>query len=123
MTKARAGGSLTLGALVAALGCARPGAAPGTNRLVDRYRPEHVADRWSSPAPVDDYGTGPEPMRDYRPEPEPTAQYRPEPVPDPYGGTSAMEIDAEPEPEPAPPPIRTSTRRAPRRRSDPQPNS
>ncbi|HET9085735.1 MAG TPA: Wzz/FepE/Etk N-terminal domain-containing protein [Candidatus Limnocylindrales bacterium] len=96
-----------------------------------RTAPEPMSSYRPTPAPepVRDYSPAPapEPVRDYSPQPEPMPQYRPEVVPDPYSSasTSDMDMDPEPEPEeaPPPPPVRTTTRRSPRRRTDPQPNT
>ncbi|HET8786888.1 MAG TPA: Wzz/FepE/Etk N-terminal domain-containing protein [Candidatus Limnocylindrales bacterium] len=103
-----------------------PRAAYSGPEPIREYRPapEPVDDRWSGLAPGDDYGTDPEPINE-RPS-DTSPPYRPEPVPDPYRATSTGEVDdaePDPEPKPAPPPVRTSSPRAPRRRSDPQPNT
>ena len=94
-----------------------------------RTAPEPMAQYRPTPAPepIRDYEPEPEPepTRDYDPEPEPMPQYRPSAVPDPYSSASVMDVEPEPEPEPAPPPspVRTTSRRASRRRTDPQPNT
>jgi capsular polysaccharide biosynthesis protein len=86
----------------------------------------------TEPAPVRDYRPAPEPIRDFRPEPEPIHEVRPDPEPirelrpEPVRETEAsspplMPVDSEPEPKPERP--TRPTRRAPRRRSGPQPNT
>jgi hypothetical protein len=88
--------------------------------------PEPVRDFRSEPDRMRDYRSEPEPMRDYRSEPEPIRDFRPEPVRDTYRiepALSAEEDDGDPEAEPEPAQPRSSTRRSPRRRGDPQPNT
>jgi hypothetical protein len=91
-----------------------------------RSEPDRMRDYRSEPEPMRDYRSEPEPMRDYRSEPEPIRDFRPEPVRDTYRiepALSAEEDDGDPEAEPEPAQPRSSTRRSPRRRGDPQPNT
>ena len=93
-----------------------------------RSEPEPVRDFRSDQEPVRDFRPEPEPMRDYRSEPEPIRDFRPEPVRDTYRIEPSLSAedgngDPEPQPEPAPARPRSTSRRSPRRRGDPQPNT
>ena len=90
-----------------------------------RPEPEPIRDFRAEPEPIRDFAAEPEPIRDVRPEPEPIREFRPEPVRETQASSPPlMPVDGEPEPEPERPtrPSRP-TRRAPRRRSGPQPNT
>lgn len=79
------------------------------------------------PEPVRDYRSEPGAIRGFRAEAEPIRDLRPEPVRDTYRSVPPlMPVESEPEPEPEPETEgsgRPATRRAPRRRGDPQPNA
>jgi succinoglycan biosynthesis transport protein ExoP len=87
-----------------------------------RPAPEPIRDFRPEPGPIREVRPDPEPIREVRPEPEPIREFRPEPVRDTQASSPPlMPVDSEPEPEPERP--TRPTRRAPRRRSGPQPNT